>query len=193
MTVLTTEPKKPQTYPNVELDVLVHDCLDVESDCGNGRDRLVELELIQDRWIKTAVKKEEKKHDTKINVLVFPAASRPSMRIRISLLPKIFDNILPILRCFPASCAFRAPQKPQKRGDLLLDKHTTDLARKKCDRKTDNSTQHATAHRHTHTSLPCCFFNTSTHIVLYFRWKERGKGKKKDEHGLVAEWAHKRD
>lgn len=30
-------------------------------------------------------------------ILVFPAASSPNMRIRISLLPKIFDNNLPIL------------------------------------------------------------------------------------------------
>ena len=30
-------------------------------------------------------------------ILVLPAASKPSMRMRISLLPKIFDKSLPIL------------------------------------------------------------------------------------------------
>lgn len=32
--------------PHVELYILIGDCLDVESDCGDGRDRLVEFELV---------------------------------------------------------------------------------------------------------------------------------------------------
>lgn len=36
-------------------------------------------------------------HTVSQRILVFPAASSPNMRIRISLLPKIFDNNLPIL------------------------------------------------------------------------------------------------
>jgi hypothetical protein len=31
------------------------------------------------------------------NILVFPAASNPSIRIRISLLPNIFDKIFPMV------------------------------------------------------------------------------------------------
>lgn len=44
---------------------------------------------------------------TKDYLLVFPAASNPSINILISLLPKIFDNSLPILSrslgsdCYP--------------------------------------------------------------------------------------------
>jgi hypothetical protein len=34
--------------PDVELCVLVRDCLDVEADSGNGGDVLVELELVED-------------------------------------------------------------------------------------------------------------------------------------------------
>jgi hypothetical protein len=36
--------------PDVELGVLVCDGLDVEADGGNGRDVLVELELVEDGW-----------------------------------------------------------------------------------------------------------------------------------------------
>lgn len=37
-----------RAHPNVELDVLVCDGLDVETDGGNGGDGLVELELVED-------------------------------------------------------------------------------------------------------------------------------------------------
>lgn len=36
-----------RTHPDVKLDVLVRDGLYVEADCRDGRDALVELELIQ--------------------------------------------------------------------------------------------------------------------------------------------------
>lgn len=36
-----------------------------------------------------------------IHLLVLPAASKPSIRIRISLLPKIFDNSFPMMMCHP--------------------------------------------------------------------------------------------
>lgn len=34
--------------PDIELDVLIRDCLDVEADSGDGGDRLVKLELVED-------------------------------------------------------------------------------------------------------------------------------------------------
>ena len=37
--------------PDVEFCVLVSDCLDVEADGGDGRDVLVELELVEDCWV----------------------------------------------------------------------------------------------------------------------------------------------
>ena len=43
--------KRWTTYPNVEFDILVRDCLDVESDGGNGRYGLVQFEFVQDCWI----------------------------------------------------------------------------------------------------------------------------------------------
>lgn len=36
-----------KAYPNVELDVLVDNGLDIESNSGDGGHRLVELELVQ--------------------------------------------------------------------------------------------------------------------------------------------------
>lgn len=36
------------TNPNVELDLLECDGLNVEADCGNGRHILAELQLVQD-------------------------------------------------------------------------------------------------------------------------------------------------
>ena len=40
----------PTHIPNIELDVLVGDGLDVKPDGRNGCNVLVELELVQDRW-----------------------------------------------------------------------------------------------------------------------------------------------
>ena len=48
--------------------------------------------LIYGTW---ATKKEEQA--TFKRILVFPAASRPNIKILISLLPKIFDNNFPML------------------------------------------------------------------------------------------------
>jgi hypothetical protein len=39
-----------KTDPNVEFDVLVRDGLDVEADCWDGGDGLVQLELVEDSW-----------------------------------------------------------------------------------------------------------------------------------------------
>jgi len=36
--------------PDVELGVLVGDCLNVEADCRNGGDILVELQLVKNGW-----------------------------------------------------------------------------------------------------------------------------------------------
>jgi len=41
--------------PDGELDVLVLDCLDVETDCGNGGDDFTQLELVQDRSLSGSV------------------------------------------------------------------------------------------------------------------------------------------
>ena len=35
--------------PDIELCVLVRDCLDIEADCRDGSNVLVELELVEDR------------------------------------------------------------------------------------------------------------------------------------------------
>lgn len=38
------------TYPNIEFNVFIRYCLDVESDCGDCSDGLVEFEFIQYRY-----------------------------------------------------------------------------------------------------------------------------------------------
>lgn len=40
----------PSHIPDIEFDVLVRDRLDVEAHSGNGGDRLVQLQLVEDRW-----------------------------------------------------------------------------------------------------------------------------------------------
>lgn len=89
--------------PDVELGVLVCDGLDVEADGGDGGDVLVELELVEDSCTRTCqsmsphrllMNKRVRRYEG--NVLVFPAASRPSINSRISLDPKILAIILDI-------------------------------------------------------------------------------------------------
>lgn len=79
--ILTTD------IPDIEFDVLVGYALDVESDGGDGCHVLVEFQFIQNGYfvsisLLACVL-------SPIDLLVFPAASRPSMRMRISLDPKI--------------------------------------------------------------------------------------------------------
>lgn len=109
--------------PYVELYVAVGDRLDVEPDRWDGRHRLVQLQLVQDRYKSKADQdsvsdgqlvgggvriaytgragaasgrrgrgEEEGGPGQTCDSLVFPAASSPSMRIRISLLPKILPE-----------------------------------------------------------------------------------------------------
>lgn len=110
----------PTHIPHVELDVLVRDRLDVETDCRDRGDILVELELIEDCckgnkesalgalffcWGRVAVERRAWGEgggglEVWVDELVFPAASSPSMSRRISLDPKIlpitFDICPPI-------------------------------------------------------------------------------------------------
>lgn len=38
--------QEPNTHPDIEFDILIRHGLDVEPDCGDGSDGLVELELV---------------------------------------------------------------------------------------------------------------------------------------------------
>lgn len=82
--VLTTD------VPDVKFDVLVGHALDVEPDGGDGGDILVELQLVQDSCAELSAQHTFFHTPTfDLFILVFPAASRPSIRMRISLDPKI--------------------------------------------------------------------------------------------------------
>lgn len=80
--------------PHVEFNVLVRDCFDVEADGRDGRDGLVEFEFIENGCGGLAKSGVGRGGMREGNVLVFPAASSPSMRRRISLEPNSFvcDN-----------------------------------------------------------------------------------------------------
>lgn len=93
--------------PYIKLDVLIRDCLHVETDCGsvlmvrlrelaglsckrtcrNRCDRLVQLELVQNccRATMSITRVAELNNRSS---LVFPAASKPNINNLISLLPK---------------------------------------------------------------------------------------------------------
>lgn len=76
--------------PDVELDVLVGNILDVESDGGDGGHILVESQFIQNGYLISILHTRTLSLSLQtIDSLVFPAASRPSMRMRISFDPKI--------------------------------------------------------------------------------------------------------
>lgn len=79
--------------PDVELGVLVCDGLDVEADGGDGCDVLVELELVEDGCARV---NSRSRHLSRAVLLVFPAASSPSISRRISLDPKILPIIFEI-------------------------------------------------------------------------------------------------
>ena len=83
----------PANVPNVEFHVLVCYRLDVEANSRNGGYVLVKFELVEYRCALRSVYGKGLVARPYCNVLVFPAASRPSMRRRISLEP----NILPII------------------------------------------------------------------------------------------------
>ena len=96
--------------PDVELDILVCDSLDVEANCGDGGYGLVELELVEDccyRLVISDVVSELWLYASLLGrkgrgLLVFPAASSPSISKRISLEPKslpiIFETCPPIVK-----------------------------------------------------------------------------------------------
>lgn len=80
---------------------------------------MVELELVEDGWMPMLAHvampllycMPKRSHDMEAGVLVFPAASRPSIKSRISLDPKILFIILDIeapillLLCYSGSMA----------------------------------------------------------------------------------------
>lgn len=84
--------------PDVELDIFVCDRLHVEADCRDSGDVLVELELVQDSYTTDQTSDTWTTACTAMCdlVLVFPAASKPSMSRRISFDPKILPIILEI-------------------------------------------------------------------------------------------------
>ena len=97
--------------PDVELGVLVCDRLDVEADRGDRGHVLVELELVQDCCSTRVSICMPIGEEQSVDVLVFPAASSPSISRRISLDPKIlfiiFDIEAPIV---PVCLAVRSEE-----------------------------------------------------------------------------------
>ena len=93
--VLTTD------IPHIELHILVRHRLDVEADRWDRSNILSQFELVENRCTGTSVTFVSEFHRWRI--LVFPAASRPSMSSRISFDPKTFAIILenwpPIFLC----------------------------------------------------------------------------------------------
>ena len=92
--------------PDVEFGVLVCDGLDVEADGRDGGHVLVELELVQDgcarevsdcavNWLLDATRAQQRGGHV-VGILVFPAASRPSISRRISFDPKTLAIIFEI-------------------------------------------------------------------------------------------------
>jgi hypothetical protein len=45
----TARTRRKGAYPDIEFDILIRNGLDVEADCRDGSDGLVELELVQYR------------------------------------------------------------------------------------------------------------------------------------------------
>ena len=90
--VLTTD------IPHIELDILVGYTFDVKPNSGDGRDLLVcEFQLVKDCCFTRAsaslilsIAHSEVIQFRGADLLVFPAASKPNIRIRISFVPKIF-------------------------------------------------------------------------------------------------------
>lgn len=95
--------------PDIEFGVLVGDGLYVEADGGDGRDVLIELELIQNGWKSATISDCPSLHGQGLwnidgDVLVLPAASSPSINSRISLDPKILFIILDICPPMVSGC-----------------------------------------------------------------------------------------
>ena len=100
----------PANVPDVEFDVFVGYCFDVEADGGDRGDVLVEFELVEDCWggdcqwtcslggtaWLSSLRSRGWVECRCVDLLVFPAASRPSMSRRISFDPKILPIILEI-------------------------------------------------------------------------------------------------
>ena len=87
--------------PDIELDIFICDCLDIEPDCWNSCDVLIQLELVENCCKVTLVLEDIGRRCRWQFLLVFPAASSPSMRSRISLepksLPMIFETCPPMV------------------------------------------------------------------------------------------------
>lgn len=83
--------------PDVEFGVLVCDGLDVETDRGDRCHVLVQLEFVEDGYLARRVSTLRTAEELGRGYsLVLPAASRPSINRRISLLPKILAIIFDI-------------------------------------------------------------------------------------------------
>ena len=86
----------PAHIPDVELDILVGDRLDVEADRRDRRDILVEFELVEDCCARQPRGPQMLARAVRRGLLVLPAASKPSISNRISFDPKILLIILEI-------------------------------------------------------------------------------------------------
>lgn len=92
----------PPDVPHIELDVLEGDRLDVEADRWDRSHLLLGFQFVEDGLNtrdqlaigKVRFKIEQRNVGAPSIILVFPAASRPSIRRRISVEPKILPNIL---------------------------------------------------------------------------------------------------
>jgi hypothetical protein len=104
--------------PHVELDVLVCHGLDVEADGRDGRDVLVQPELVEDscateKGVSSAIVMNGSRKRGEVGALVFPAASSPSIRRRISLDPK---TLLINLETCPPMAPAELQRSREKRG-----------------------------------------------------------------------------
>ena len=90
----------PSHIPHIEFDILVSDRLNIKAHSRNGRDVLIKLEFVEDRCDTSYQQLQVSGRIEERRILVFPAASNPSMSRRISLDPKIlfiiFDTCPPM-------------------------------------------------------------------------------------------------
>lgn len=110
----------PSDIPDIEFDVLVSYCFNVEANSGDGSDVGVELQLVEDCYghcQSAGLDAVAQIWGITISILVFPAASKPSMSRRISLDPNIFPMIFEI--CPPIVVVWRSEGQLDEKFWLL--------------------------------------------------------------------------
>jgi hypothetical protein len=101
--------------PDIELCILVRYGLDVEANSWNSGDILFELEVVEDSC---GCQLKYLDHNTGVNLLVLPAASKPSINRRISLDPKILSSSFEIP---PPIVIWRLWERRRLVGDLRVE------------------------------------------------------------------------